>query len=358
MDQSQLQQNIALYYSKLPPTTQQVFSRMAWMETLKTISAKYNLTASQIETLATETTLVLLGIIHLDEYDRTLISELALPKETADKMMIEINDSILKNIRPELEEAFTNNVQSLSENKEENDSNTKLDPRFASMPVGVQEAIARSDYQKKLYEIATKNKLQVTAMASLEDITVRLITNKISPSQYENELALATDLPADKVREIANDVNTNVLAGIRALMQKGDEVEKNDDDDVPIPPYAISSPVFEKKVESKIYEDSGIEIVKSPKKEENINIDEIERETVSIKKEDSILSNSGINIIEGPGHSDSVSTNIISNKLGGITKNINTTTDYSVPKISKIPTPTVGAQAPSKAHDPYHEAIE
>src|SRR3989344_8884181 len=102
MDQKELQEKIALYYSKLPPKAQEVFSGMAWLETLKAISQKYGLTEKQIETLGTETTLVLLGIIHLVEYEEALTNELGLPRNSTDKMVQEIQESIIKEIRPEL----------------------------------------------------------------------------------------------------------------------------------------------------------------------------------------------------------------------------------------------------------------
>src|SRR3989344_953416 len=102
MNKEELQQNIALFYSKLPPNAQALFSSMQWLETLKTISQKYGLNEKQIETLGTETTLVLLGIIHLVEYEEALTNELGLPRNSTDKMVQEIQESIIKEIRPEL----------------------------------------------------------------------------------------------------------------------------------------------------------------------------------------------------------------------------------------------------------------
>ncbi|MFA6177762.1 MAG: hypothetical protein WC694_02615 [Candidatus Paceibacterota bacterium] len=112
MNPEELQRNIALYYSKLPPKVQEIFSSMKWLETLKQISLKYNLNNTQQETLGTETTLLLLGIIHLDEYQKNLWTELNLSEEFMDNIFKEINDSIINTIRPKLFEVFEKNVKS------------------------------------------------------------------------------------------------------------------------------------------------------------------------------------------------------------------------------------------------------
>lgn len=114
MEQEELKQNIAKYYSELPKELQQSFSSMKWMEDLKNISIKYSLSNNQLETLATETTLLLLGIIHIEEYENIVEKELKLPKEASDKIFNEINNTILINVSEKLEEVFIANVESLS----------------------------------------------------------------------------------------------------------------------------------------------------------------------------------------------------------------------------------------------------
>ena len=75
MNKEEIQKNIGLYYSKLPPNLQEIFSSMRWLETLKQISSKYNLTEDQIRIIGTETTIVLLGMNDLTEYERILERE-------------------------------------------------------------------------------------------------------------------------------------------------------------------------------------------------------------------------------------------------------------------------------------------
>ena len=155
MNKEELQQKIAEYYGKLPKEAQIVFSSMTWMETLKDIGVKYSLNNNQIETLGTETTLVLLGIIHIEEYQKILEKELGLEKEITEKIIIEIDENILKTIKSQLAETFESNAISLAEKAQD------FDPRFMSMPKEVEEAIAKSGWKEKLYEIAGKYKLTV-----------------------------------------------------------------------------------------------------------------------------------------------------------------------------------------------------
>lgn len=110
MDEKELQKNIALYYSKLPPKLQEVFSSMKWLETLQKLATKHSLKNTQIETLGTETTLVLLGMTHLDEYEQTLWKELGLSKEFFKEILSEIKEYILTPILPQITEAFNKNT--------------------------------------------------------------------------------------------------------------------------------------------------------------------------------------------------------------------------------------------------------
>ena len=117
MDQTQLQQKIAEYFEKLPSDLQTVFSDMKWLQNINEISVKYNLSSTQTETFATETTLLLLAIIHVDEYEDILRKELGQSKETVEKIFEEIYSSFLENIQEQLEEAYYENVNSLMEER-------------------------------------------------------------------------------------------------------------------------------------------------------------------------------------------------------------------------------------------------
>ncbi|MES2930619.1 MAG: hypothetical protein V4665_02445 [Patescibacteria group bacterium] len=369
MDQQELQQKIAAYYEKLPADAQALFSSMQWMETIRTISVKYNLGESQIETLGTETTLVLLGIISMNEYEDILATELALPKEIKDTILVEIHKSIFTPVRSDLENAYAIN----KDEQERAMRDAPLDPALSDLPENAQRAIRESDYQARLYAIGTKYKLQIERMSALEQVTLKFMAGKLSPSQYENELALSADLPAEKVRDIALDVNEEIMKNIRMSM-KGQSQKETLSDEIPIPPYALKAtgngaiPTSE----SGMYAASGIEMLPArkefPKEEDRVTI-----------TEDAILARSGIDMIDdvprpdrehmipsretqksvldGIEHPATIASSIIGEKLGGIKKSESSVSDYSLPKISSQSTPSIPSSSRMPGKDPYHEPI-
>ncbi len=218
MDQKELQEKIALYYSKLPPNAQAVFSSMKWLETLKTISQKYSLNEKQIEMLGTETTLVLLGIIHLVEYEEILTNELGLSRNSVEKMLMEIEESVIKNIRPQLVLAFEANKKSETEKAPKIEQ--KLDERFKKLPKEIENIIKELNYQETLYNIAKEYNLTVLQMGSLETAVINLIIGAIHPEKFENYLEKNLELPLETVRKIANDVNEKIFLKIRESLKR------------------------------------------------------------------------------------------------------------------------------------------
>jgi hypothetical protein len=334
MDQTELQQQIAEYYLRLPKDAQISFATMKWMDTLKVISAKYTLSNQQIESLGTETTLVLLGIISIEQYTQVLFEEINLPQDAIEKMIGEIEDGILKNVRPDLEQAYEGNLKIVEqESKIEN-----LDPRFDTLPKELQEAIALSDWQKKLYEVAAKYKLSIAQMAKLEEATIRFMNGKISPSQYENSLTVDVELDSGKARELATDINGSIMLTIRNSMKNTGAETLKTEDAVPVPPYATTkiSNISQSNPADKtdLYKQEGIEI-----------LDEENRSTESVPMP-SQTKESGIDLIK--------------QKLEGITATKTAVSDHTLPKISTNDTPPSGkgVEDSKKDHDLYREAVE
>lgn len=218
MNQKELQEKIALFYSKLPPNVQAVFSSMKWLETLKTISQKYGLNDKQIETLGTETTLVLLGIIHLVEYEEALTNELGLSRNSTEKMLIEIEESIIKTIRPQLVQAFETNKN--SETEKNPNIRPELDARFETLPKETQNTLIELNYREKIYAIAKGYNLNVEQIGILETVATNLIIGVIHPDEFENSLESSLRLPSETVRKLANDVNEKIFKKIREALVK------------------------------------------------------------------------------------------------------------------------------------------
>ena len=220
MDKEELQKQIALYYSKLPSDVQEVFAKMEWLENLKKISEKYALKNEYEQILRTETTLVLLGIIHLDEYEEKIKKELGLQKEQADKMLAEINDAILKPIRPQLSTTFKQNVKEFANAPKESEEVEKLDKRFNNLPEEIQKTIIELDYHKRLYDIAKNNKLTISQIGILEEVATNVITGYISPDKFEEKLKEKIEISAEQITKVVAEINNQILKQIREKMEK------------------------------------------------------------------------------------------------------------------------------------------
>lgn len=233
MDQKELQKQIALYYSKLPADVQAVFAKMEWLETLKKLCEKYVLSNEQIQTLGTETTLLLLGIISVDEYE-SYVKNLGLTLENTDKILTEINETVLKEVRPKLDDNFYANAKELA--KQQGEIKEELDARFDKLSPDIRQVIMDVGYHTMLYAIAKSNKLDIPKMGILEEVTTSVIVGDLHPDQYEYTLRDKLDLSLEATQKIADEVNTKILKVIREKMEiyygksrEGDDNLKNTD---------------------------------------------------------------------------------------------------------------------------------
>jgi hypothetical protein len=381
MNPTQLQQKIAEYFQKLPKEAQESFSSMAWLETLKTISTKYRLNEAQIETLGAETTLVLLGIINTDEYQKNIEKELTLSQDTTQKIFTEINESVLSTIKTQLAQTYEQNAQSLAEEKYGGEK--KLDERFSSLPKEVQDAINESDYQETLYLLSQKYKLPIDKMGLLEEITTKVMLGIIHPDKYGEELKTKLGLNDIDNSNLVDDINNKILKTIKGSLKEHWQNSSVSEDKIPLPPYkpvpketipeksgsifdvkptatapitpiktilpispvAVEKNIFavteNKKAETEIYENAGINILD---KKNDIGLLNKHEDKIT-PKENIVLEESGINMLQ--------------QKLNDTMSNVNTISSYTIPKINNktIQAPTPPTEEPTTPHDPYHEAI-
>ncbi len=239
MDQQQLQQKIAEYFSKLPPNAQEYFAKMDWMNTLQTIAGKYQLNEQQVASLGTETTLLLLGIVHPDEYTSFLKKDMAMEDGTSIQMFNEIDTQIVGGLRGDLADTHMKNSIELAD--KEYGGSMKLDERLASLPDEVKDAIVNSDYQAKLYAIAGKYKLSIEQMGMLENITNKVMLGVLHPDEYAKSVADKLGMPNDKVNELVGEVNEGVFKNIREGLKSYMEVNSSTPE-APVPPYAPYAP--------------------------------------------------------------------------------------------------------------------
>ncbi len=274
MNQQELQEKIALYYSRLAPEAQKVFSDMTWLETLREISEKYKLNEDQIQTLGTETMLVLLGIIGLNEYEKNLTTEIKIPKYSLDEMVVKIDDLILKDIRPQLIQAYENNNQ-----PEEESSETKNEAGF--------------DYDDELYKISQENGLTVAQMDILSNSISGLMNGEMPSYKFAESLG-GLNLEKDKLEKLIGEINEKILVEVRKermpsyvemkeAENEENQIDLNNIDDIGIKnkeeiksvEELEKTPELEAPTEEEIKESKGKEEVKKETKSETADMHSI-----------------------------------------------------------------------------------
>lgn len=236
MDQAELQEQIGIYYSKLPQDLQEVFSKMEWLDALTKLSTKYQLNDTQLETLTTETTLALLGIIKLEEYEEAIRSEVVPAAGDIDGLVTEINNLIFRNWQNTLASAYNKNFEDLAVDqiKEE------LDERFEKLPAETKESILDINYHGKLYAISQKYNLTVEQMGEFEGVTTDLIVGTIKSDRFEEEIQRNVGTNPETTRNLVGEVNEKILRPLRLVME-GVKEEKvpNKYEIKPQPPIGI-----------------------------------------------------------------------------------------------------------------------
>ncbi len=387
MDNTELQKQIAEHFSKLPPEVATVFSSMTWVDKAEEVGRKNNLNDNQIQSLIMETSLALLGVIHIDQYEESIIQELSISKEISAPILVDMDKEVFTSIRPALVNMLAEKIESTTNSKYGGSKN--VDERFKGLPVQVQEAIINSNYKKNLYEIASKYKLNIPDMSALDEVTTKVMLGITPGEDYKNELSKNIQAPGENIDNIVSEVNEQVFKNIRSFLTqntKKEDIEK-EKIEIPIPPYKKSNiplppykkttasiPVnlpiaeFEKKETDDGMKISGIEILA----EENKDI-KADEEKVTMREE-SIMVKSGVSVLEEKtslpeshmlpnketqksalyGIENPVTTKSILNmKLQGATASI---AKKSTQPISNIPQNTQ-SNTKTVIHDPYHEQI-
>lgn len=315
----------------LPKEVVSIFANPKTNDKILEIGRTNNLNAEQLEIFQTETSLLLLGLTHPDDYLNELKNRLNIYEDKLNNLTKEIYALISDGIIEKLKEIYQKSEEKeiLNETKP-----IVLDPQFSNMPQNVQEAIAHSNWKEKLYEIARKYKLPISQMGALEETTIKVIKNDIHPENYENELTSKITIPKEDMSNLVNDVNEEILKAIR----ENEKIIRNEED-IPLPPYAKLIKNEEPSRSHDSLETSGLEI----KSEKEVF------KTEETQKFSKLLED----IVPLPPQ------NIIEEKLKSATASQHTVSDYSIPKISNQ-TPnisTVEAEGKPKSFDPYREAF-
>lgn len=93
--------------AKLPEYIKTALAKIDWGSEILNIGRKHGLHIDEMGILQTETVMVLVGLVHPDEYSGNLHQELHLPKDKIDAIVIDVNEKIFKNIRQALIDFIT-----------------------------------------------------------------------------------------------------------------------------------------------------------------------------------------------------------------------------------------------------------
>ena len=385
MEKEDIKLAIIERFNSLQPEIQMIIMNTNYEESLYSISKKYNLSDDQYKELELNTTLVLLGNTHPDEYKNELADDLKISGETLDKLVNEINEKILKEVLPIIRKNF-------------------IDDEARDPGHGIEE-----ENKRELFRIGEKHKIPLDKIGELGDSLDKFLEGSISSVEYEKSITNITSLSSNEVNEIVDAINTKIVIPRRELLKNKDKISdsnidtNNNHKEIPLPPYVakkedtvplpppsyreeiksistekelekeiIKEEVNPSKSESDMYREHGIEIVpessvvneqistftfKKPDVEEKIIA---EPEKIQYREEiptQQIRETESINTIKST-PSTPIQSDIIANKLFNTTISGTTVSDYTLPKITtqgKTQQPESASAA--NPHDPYHEII-
>lgn len=247
----------------LSPEARESIDAVNWKIILLEIGDKLN--PEQLSDLEIETELLLCGILSPMEYEKELEKRLKMNKEDISILLKQMDEMIFQKMQQELEKKIKRQDIKIP-TPQKDVKEVTFDPQFNSLPQSVQKAIADSNWKEKLYSIAPKYNLNVEQMGILENTTIRFIKNEINQNQYENSLASDLKIEKEKLINLINDINNNILKNIRENMRNQNQStapipqekiisKEKDEEEIPLPPYGINN---KKQVESS-KEDEGVQ---------------------------------------------------------------------------------------------------
>ena len=226
---------------KLPIEIRKIVADPKLGEKITSMGVKNGLNAEQLEILQREVVLVVLGLVHPDELADGLINHSKINGLRIDNIITDIDREILSGIKEKLKKVYNT--------PDTEEVETGLDERFGKLAPEVQNAILASNFQAKLYAIATTHKLTTAQLGELETAMTQVILDIIPPHKFEGVLKASLDLPEEKVTALAGEVNEKILKDIRAKM---------------LIRYNLDKPVNLEREEHEVLKRAGIEVLTDP----------------------------------------------------------------------------------------------
>jgi hypothetical protein len=166
----------------------------------------------------------------IEDYEESLKRELSTGGNSAEKIISEINDSVIKAIRPELIDAYNANLEEFETEKVEIEQGLNED--LKKFPAEMEKIINESNYRATVYSIARAYGLNVSQMGALEKAVTNLITGTIHPDKFADSLEDDLELPSEKMTALINDINERIFKKIREkIIEKTKTTTPNEEKD-------------------------------------------------------------------------------------------------------------------------------
>lgn len=302
---NELKNTIKEELSKLPQDAQDAINSIDWIKIIEKLCESITSNENVINSIETETFLVLLGM----QKPESLRINLKIQSGLTEEESVVMSEEILEQIFIPILEKKPNTLYKTEEVSE------NLDERFDKLPKEIRQIIIDIDYHSNLYAIAQENKLNVAQMGRLEEVTTNMIIDSIHPDQFDNILRENLDLDIETTNKLVSSIKERILLPIRTRMEETYGKTKN--------PYEIKPAQGINPARTNEFLQgnpivSGIKINKIPNKP-NLNLLELKKGDPSV---------------------DKPMNPVFAKKLSQVTQTKTTKTDYTLNNVTKnTPTP-------------------
>ena len=153
MEEQTTEQILREQLSKLPKEIRSVIVNIDWETPISQITQKYRLTQTEVEQFKLETMLVIVGIVHPDDFGPELAKAMHISPENLNSIVFTMNESVFKNLRTvlvpflkkmeQVEGEQTTPVASNTLSREELIRNIRMGSKVPTKPLGQKVVISK-----------------------------------------------------------------------------------------------------------------------------------------------------------------------------------------------------------------------
>lgn len=234
---------------------------------------------------------------------------------------------------------------------QEEEINKIINERLATLPVDIQEAILKSDFETRVFEIGKKHELSVDKIELLFIETNLVMLGFTHPGEFLDKVESKLGVSLDIAEALVADINKEIFEKIRESLKKiylkaRYQPEKEEDEESDKKPRDYT----DEEIDKFIAGDFGDE------EKEIEDYSSGEKTTATWSPGDQVAGPEiGENKVEKASNTINMG-GITEQKLGQTTYNPKTETDYSLKNLTPEKESSISTEAPRRI-DPYKEAV-